>query len=134
MIGLGASAISQFDGFFLQNEKHVGSYRVGATNGLLMGTRGLLRTPEDRMRGALIERLLCTGRVDVAEVATEHRQSSHAVIGDIDRLLAFADLGLVERRGTAVTINPVGRPYARLIASVFDTALQAREGRFSKAV
>lgn len=134
LIGLGASAISQFDGAFVQNEKHVGSYRLGASNGLLMGTRGLLRTAEDRMRGALIERLLCTGRVDVAELAAEHRQSSHAVIADMARLEGLVALGLVERRGTGITINPVGRPYARLVASVFDTALHAREGRFSKAV
>lgn len=134
LIGLGASAISQFDGLFLQNEKHVGSYRVGAANGLLMGSRGLLRTPEDRMRGALIERLLCTGRVDVAEVAAEHGQSSRAVIGDMDRLAEFAERGLVLTRGTTVTISPVGRPYARLVASAFDTALQAREARFSTAV
>lgn len=134
LIGLGASAISQFDGLFLQNEKHVGSYRVGAANGLLMGARGLLRTPEDRMRGALIERLLCTGRVDVAEIAAEHGQSDCALIADLDQLGEFTERGLATRWGSTVTVTPLGRPYARLVAAVFDTALQARQGRFSKAV
>jgi oxygen-independent coproporphyrinogen-3 oxidase len=52
----------------------------------------------------------------------------------MDRLAEFAERGLVLTRGTTVTISPVGRPYARLVASAFDTALQAREARFSTAV
>ncbi len=119
VIGLGASAISQFDGLLAQNEKDVRQYRAAVRETGFACRRGIVRTPEDRLRGELIERLLCDGAVDIG--AIERR---HGPLPDRDVLEAgfsvFAARGLVRAEQGAWIVTPRGRPYARLVASLFD--------------
>ncbi|MFK5073315.1 oxygen-independent coproporphyrinogen III oxidase, partial [Klebsiella pneumoniae] len=61
LIGLGATAISEFDDVFIQNEKNAGRYRMLVGAGQMAGRRGVVRTAEDRRRGGLIEQVLCRG-------------------------------------------------------------------------
>ncbi|WP_448663380.1 oxygen-independent coproporphyrinogen III oxidase [Sphingomonas sp. CJ20] len=134
VIGLGASAISQYDGLLVQNEKHVGRYRMLAGNGMLSGVRGVARTADDRLRTEVIERLLCDGTVDAAAIAERHGQSPQ-VFGDaLPTLDALAQEGLVTRDGWRIAILPQGRPYARLAACAFDSYRVAAHQRFSRAV
>jgi oxygen-independent coproporphyrinogen-3 oxidase len=111
LIGLGASAISQFPQLLVQNEKNSGRYRMLVSGGVLAGSRGIRRNGEDRLRGRAIERLLCGGEADVGALLTPALLS---------RLAPFEQRGLVERAGTRIRIAPQGRPYARVIASLFD--------------
>ncbi len=134
IIGLGASAISQFDGLLVQNEKHVGRWRLRVSNGLLAGSRGVARSFDDRLRGAIIERLLCAGRADIAAIAAHHGSSTAPFAGARPTLLALAERGLVTLDGWSVRLLPEGRPYARLVASAFDATRENMPGRFSKAV
>ncbi|MET0371967.1 MAG: oxygen-independent coproporphyrinogen III oxidase [Sphingobium sp.] len=122
LIGLGASAISQFPDAIIQNEKQAGRYRQLIEEGALPAARGVLRSAEDRRRGRIIEQLLCEG---------------HARFGTtlpVQPLARFERRGLVEVRDDRVTIAPEGLPYARAIAASFDTYLQPAERRFSHAV
>jgi oxygen-independent coproporphyrinogen-3 oxidase len=121
-IGLGTTAISQFDDLIIQNDKHVASWRETVLAGGLSGDRGVVRTADDRARGRVIERLLCDGEVDVGE---EYAPSRAA-------LVPYAEAGLVAVEGGAVRLLPDGRPYARLIAAAFDAHFAG--ARHSKAV
>jgi oxygen-independent coproporphyrinogen-3 oxidase len=123
IIGLGASSISQYEGLLVQNEKHVGRYRMRVANGGLAAVRGVARSADDRLRSGLIERLLCDGSVDTAPAPDA-----------LPALAALADEGLVRIDGTRVTVLPDGRPYARLAAAAFDRYRQPNTQRFSKAV
>jgi oxygen-independent coproporphyrinogen-3 oxidase len=123
IIGLGASSISQYDGLLVQNEKHVGRYRMRVANGGLAAVRGVARSADDRLRSGLIERLLCDGHVDAA-----------AAPAALPALAPLVTEGLVQVAGTRVTILPDGRPYARLAAAAFDRYRQPDAERFSKAV
>ncbi|QDX27419.1 oxygen-independent coproporphyrinogen III oxidase [Sphingomonas suaedae] len=134
LIGLGASAISQFDGLIVQNEKHVGRYRMRAANELLAGVRGVAVDPEDRMRGAVIERLLCDGAADIGAIARAHGHDPHILSDAKDRLCALADQGIVEIAGDRIAIPRWARPYARIVASTFDRYRADATPRFSKAV
>ncbi len=141
LIGLGASAISQFDGLMVQNEKPAGRYRMLALNGHLAGVRGVARDGEDRLRATIIERLLCDSTVDVAAIAEAQGQplpplaDAWAALADAwDALVELASAGLVQVEGARVTIAPQGRPYARLAAAAFDTNRQPTARRFSCAV
>lgn len=134
VIGLGASAISQFDGLLVQNEKHVGRYRMLAGNGLLAGVRGVARTPEDRLRTEIIERLLCDGTVDAAAIAERHGRPASALAAALPPLEALAARGLIALDGLRVTVLAEGRPYARLAACAFDAYRAAPPQRFSRAV
>ncbi|MDF0544210.1 oxygen-independent coproporphyrinogen III oxidase [Sphingobium sp. H39-3-25] len=121
LIGLGASAISMFPDLIVQNEKNAGAWRALVSSGALSAVRGVVRTPADRMRGRIIEDILCRGHAEIADVA----------VSGLDR---FTGRGLAERSGQAVRLSPGGLPYARAVASAFDAYLQPAEKRFSNAI
>ena len=122
LLGFGASAISQFPDLIVQNEKQVGRWRDLAEAGRPSATRGVIRTPEDRRRGRIIEALLCRGETGVDETAPT---------GD---LIAFEQLGLVRTEHGRIRLTPQALPYARSIAACFDPYMRPAEARFSHAV
>jgi oxygen-independent coproporphyrinogen III oxidase len=121
-IGLGTTAISQFDDLIIQNDKHVASWRDTVLAGGLAGDRGVVRTEDDRARGRVIERLLCDGAVDVGDDYAPSREA----------LAPYAEDGLIALDGGSVRLRPEGWPYARLIAAAFDAHFAG--ARHSKAV
>ena len=125
LIGLGASAVSQFPGLLAQNEKMAGRYRMLVSAGHLPARRGITRSADDRRRGAIIERLLCQGRADLgADIAIAARQA-----------LAPAEAaGLVRFDGSHLALMEQGLPYARTIASAIDAYRDMSAGGFSHAV
>ncbi|MBY8827394.1 oxygen-independent coproporphyrinogen III oxidase [Hephaestia mangrovi] len=126
LIGLGASAISQFPGALLQNEKNTGRYHMAIGAGRFATARGIRRTAEDRRRGRAIEALLAGGRADLAGIP------GLATIRD--RLAPFVAEGLATWTGDTLSIVDHALPYARVIAATFD-AYRGDEGRrFSSAV
>ncbi|MEG3175787.1 oxygen-independent coproporphyrinogen III oxidase [Sphingomonas sp. RB3P16] len=134
LVGLGASAISQYDGLLVQNEKHVGRYRLRAGNGGFAASRGVARSSDDRLRGAVIERLLCDGTVDLAALAAQHGARLDSVAAALPGLADHVARGLVAIEWMRVTILPAGRAYARLIAAQFDRYRSPHAIRFSRAV
>ena len=125
LIGLGASAISSFPQLLAQNEKNSGRYRMRAGAGHLTADRGIRRSAEDRLRGEVIERLLCTGRAHVGPFMSQ----------EICQALApFLDRGLALLSGETLEIMADGLPYARTIAALFDPYRQHSPRRFSSAV
>jgi len=72
------------------------------------------------LRGELIERLLCDGAVDIGAV-----EQRHVPLPDRDlveaRFSALASLGLIYAERGAWTLTIAGRPYARVVASLFDS-------------
>jgi oxygen-independent coproporphyrinogen III oxidase len=126
LIGLGATAISQFPDRLLQNEKNSGRWHMAVSAGRFPAARGLYRDAEDRRRADAIESLLCRGGADLAGLA------GHEAI--IARLAPFEALGLVDRRGTRIDLAADAWPYARVIASTIDAYRTPAAARFSSAV
>jgi len=124
LIGLGATAISQFPGLIVQNEKHLATWEAAVSAGALAGARGVLVAADDARRGAVIERLLCDGAVEVPADMLDGARPALAP------LLARGVAGLA---GQEVRITPDGWPYARLVAAAFDAHLKAPE-RHARAV
>lgn len=126
LIGLGASAISSFPDRILQNEKNSGRYRMKLGAARFAQSRGVRRTADDRMRGAIIEALLCRGVVDTAALGD---------CGEIRaRLQPFVDRGLMQWDGDLLRLSPGALPYARVIASAFDRYRHPDSRRFSNAI
>lgn len=125
LVGLGASAISAFPTLLAQNEKNAGRYRMILSQDRLAVTHGVACSAEDRLRGAVIEAMLCRGEATVpADLMREGRA----------RLEAFAQRGVVAIDGDKVTITADGLPYARSVAAIFDPYRQDSARRFSSAV
>lgn len=133
IIGLGASAISQYDGLLVQNEKRVGRYRLRASMDGLAGVRGVVRSDPDRLRAAIIERLLCDEAVDVAGLAETFGRTPADLANALPALQALVARNLITLSGWRIAILPEGRAYARLVASVFDDYRVSAPTRFSLA-
>lgn len=125
LIGLGASAISQFPGLYVQNAKNAGIYRAMLTEGRLPTERGVVRDAESRACGTVIREILCHGEVKLP------RGMSPAQSRQLDE---FARRGLISTGAGKLLLRPGAEPYARTIAAIFDPRLEDQAGRFSAPV
>lgn len=125
LVGLGSSAISSFPQLLAQNEKNSGRYRMLAGQGLLTTERGILRSADDRYRGAVIERLLCDGSARIGACLAREIAPG---------LAPFMGQGLVTLDGSILAMTPAGLPYVRAIAALFDPYRQSTPNRFSTAI
>ncbi|MEL6876493.1 MAG: oxygen-independent coproporphyrinogen III oxidase [Pseudomonadota bacterium] len=125
LIGLGSSAISAFPHLLAQNEKNSGRYRMQAIAGQLTASHGIVRSPEDRLRADVIERLLCAGSVRLSPCLLRQVQ---------DNLAPFIERGLATLNALQLTITPDGLPYARTIAALFDPYRAQTVRQFSAAI
>lgn len=126
LIGIGATAISQFPQAIVQNDKNNGRYRMRAIAGRLTGERGIRRDADDQRRGAIIEALLCGRAADIG-----------AYLGDpclVQRLAPFLDRELVHLEDGWLYVTEDGRPYGRAVAVMFDRHRAVSAQRFSSAI
>jgi oxygen-independent coproporphyrinogen-3 oxidase len=126
LIGIGASAISEFPDRLLQNEKNTGRWHLAIGGGRFAIQRGLRRSPEDRTRGRIIEDLLTCGRADLAPLLKGRCFRGSLMDFEARRLLHWA--------GSTVVLADEALPYARSIAARIDSYRDLSPGRFSNAV
>ena len=135
LVGLGASAISRLPQGFAQNAPAVGNYSRAIAAGNLPTVKGIVLSDDDRLRGHIIERLMCDMAVDLDAIAD---QSGFDIGTDfseeLDSLQPFQENGSVLIEGRHIRITEKGRPYMRLVASAFDTYLTRAKSRHSVAV
>lgn len=125
LIGMGSSAISGFPGLLAQNDKHNGRYRKLSCQGRLSASHGIARSAQDRLRGSVIEALLCRSQAEL----------SPCLLAEVrDLLTPFTQAGLATLIGNRLTILPGGLPYARGITALFDTYRQTAQRTFSAAI
>ncbi len=130
LIGLGASAISTFAEGYAQNFTRTDEWAAAIARGELATARGVEIDTDDRRRGAIIERLMCGFRADLAaDVAADP-----ALLEDLARLAPLEVAGLVVRDGTRLVIPADARPFARIVAATFDVHLRTAATRHSAAV
>jgi oxygen-independent coproporphyrinogen-3 oxidase len=133
LIGFGASAISSLPQGFVQNAPDVGGYARAIADERLPTARGIAVTTEDRLRGRIIERLMCDFAVDLAALAGSQSDAPDFT-AELAELAPLADEGLVQLAGHTVTVTEAGRPFVRLVAAAFDTYLASGRARHSLAV
>ncbi|MFX9585749.1 hypothetical protein ABTO36_19190, partial [Acinetobacter baumannii] len=69
LIGFGASAIGRLPQGYVQNEPVLRAYVERVGRGELATLKGYALTPDDRLRAALIERIMCDFAVDVGAIS-----------------------------------------------------------------
>jgi oxygen-independent coproporphyrinogen-3 oxidase len=135
LVGLGASAISRLPQGFAQNAPAVGNYSRAIAEGKLATVKGIALSDDDRLRGQIIERLMCDMAVDLDAIVDEAGFDIASDFSDeLDLLQPFQENGSVRIEGHRIRITEKGRPYMRLVASVFDTYLGRAKSRHSVAV
>jgi oxygen-independent coproporphyrinogen III oxidase len=129
LLGFGASSISTFADGLVQNVSDVPRYIRTIEAGCLASARGCRLSDEDRQRARIIERLMCDFAVDLDAIAP-HTDFS-------EELSALAPLqwdGLVEVKGTKLTVTDAGRAVVRVVAAAFDIHRRLQAARFSNAI
>jgi oxygen-independent coproporphyrinogen-3 oxidase len=135
LYGFGISSISSTVDSYRQNHKELDPWREAVRAGRLPVERGLVLTAEDRRRRTLIMRLMCDRRLDYAKLSAGLGVDvARAYAGEIERLGAFEQDGLVERTEAGVQVTPRGVPLLRVIAACFDATLTPAANRHAPAV
>ena len=135
LIALGVSAIGKVGATYSQNAKDLIEYQDRLDHGQLPVVRGLAVTRDDLLRRAVIMSLMCQGRVQFESIELAHLIDFKSYFaGELGRLSAMQDDGLVELTDSAIEVTAMGWFFVRGVAMVFDKYLQAdrTRARFSK--
>ena len=130
LIGLGASSISRFPQGYAQNAPATGAHTGAIREGRFSTARGHVFTPEDHMRGRMIEMLMCNFRIDAEEITRDFAVTPaalQALLSEADR--AFA--GHLKLDESGLFIPSEARPLARMIARQFDAYEMDEQGHSS---
>ncbi|MBU6419504.1 MAG: oxygen-independent coproporphyrinogen III oxidase [Proteobacteria bacterium] len=125
LIGLGASAIGTLPQGYVQNQPGIPAYEAIIAAGRLPVVRGVALNDEDRLRRAVIERIMCGLAVDLPAMARDFAAAPDALLAAAAPLSGFAADGLVEWDGATLRMTPRGRPFMRNVAALFDAYLPA---------
>lgn len=134
LIGLGASSIGRLPQGFAQNTPDIGAWARAIAEGRLATVKGVALHADDRLRGAVIERLMCDDRVDLAAVCAAHGAKLETFDEEVAALDEMVADGLVEIDGAVIRVTERGRPFVRLAAAAFDAYLTRGAARHSVAV
>ena len=133
LIGVGASSISSLPQGYYQNDPTELGWRRRIQEGRLPVVRGITLTEEDRFRGAIIETLMCRRAVDLQSVCAGHGRSVDELGPEQEMLEAMRADGVVDLSGDKVSLTPLGQPWLRSVARVFDRRSGA-QSRFSRVL
>ncbi len=123
LIGLGASAIGCLPQGYVQNATRVPDYRQAIRAGHAAIVRGVALSPEDRLRRAVIEQVMCDLQADLPDIARAHHADPALLLNAAQRLDGFVRDGLVRWDGAVVRVTETGRPFVRNVAALFDAYL-----------
>jgi oxygen-independent coproporphyrinogen-3 oxidase len=134
LIGLGPSSIGRFRQGYVQNMPSTAEYGRMVASGGLAAVRGIAFSDDDRVRGWVIERLMCDFAFSGREAIARFGKAAVSVIGDAAAIARADQDGLFERSGDVFLVTDSGRPFVRSIAAKFDHYLAVGQARHSAAV
>jgi oxygen-independent coproporphyrinogen-3 oxidase len=134
LIGLGASAVGTLPNAYVQNTSKVGEYRRRIQAGSFAIQRARHLCDDDLPRRDVIERLMCDFTVDLDTVTQRHGLSPDHFDGELARISAFEDEGILRIHGNRITLDESCWPLARSVAAVFDAYLQPEGQRHAAAI
>ncbi len=134
LIGLGASGIGSLPQGYVANQPEVHRYKDAIRAGHPATARGIAVGDDDRLRRALIERLMCDMAVDIGAVCRDFDADPGQFAEEMAALAPMEADGLLVREGMRIRMTEDGRPLVRAACAAFDRYLKAGETRHSKAV
>lgn len=130
LIGVGLTAIGDVAGAYVQNERILARYQRAVRAGQFAVERGIWRTPEDELRGAVIRRLICTFSLPFSWVRERFAIDPEVYFArELAELAPFVEDGLLEISSQGITVSPQGRVFIRNICMPFDAYLRRETGK-----
>jgi oxygen-independent coproporphyrinogen-3 oxidase len=139
LYGMGVSAISAVGGTYAQNYREVPRYTEAVDRRGIATMRGYSLSDDDRLRRAVITRLLCHAVIRKGEIAREFGiDFDDTFAAELARLQPFVDDRLVALTGDEIRVTFLGRIFIRNVAMIFDPYLEkqrlAEQPLFSKTL
>jgi len=137
LIGLGITAIGSVGPSYIQNVRTLDEYYDSLDRGVLPVMRGLAASPDDLVRRAVIQALMCNFAVSQRAVEIAHLIDFQRYFeAELEQLAEYQKLGLVDIEDDWITVTPPGRLLVRPICMVFDKYLRTAEqrARYSKVI
>ncbi|MGD0108903.1 MAG: oxygen-independent coproporphyrinogen III oxidase [Rhodopila sp.] len=134
LIGFGASSIGQVPQGYVQNVSDIKGWSERIEKGELATVRGFPFTPEDSLRAAIIERLMCDLRVDISKILLDRGYPREWLDAELDALNPLVADGLAWINDRLITVPESARNLVRRVASAFDAYFAPATGRHAVAV
>ncbi len=134
LLGFGASSIGRLPQGYVQNAVLIGDYQRRIAAGELAVAKGRAFAPEDRLRAAVIERIMCDYRVDLDEVCGRFGVDPERLLASAEGLDELGGDGIIQRERNVIAIADNARPLVRVLAAAFDQYLGDAPARHSRAV
>ena len=134
ILGLGPSAIGKLPQGYVQNTSDMATYKRETEAHGLAAIKGVSISAEDRLRGYVIERLMCDFAFTDEGLRQHFGAQAETIIDEARRYAAQDADDVVRYHSGRFEITSRGRPYARTICSWFDSYFGAAPARHSVAV
>jgi len=134
LLGFGASAIGRLPQGYVQNEVHTLAYSEAIAVGRLATAKGYALTDDDRLRGEIIERIMCEFGADLGEICARHGSVPEQMLLASPRLRDLICDGVVEVDGASLALADDSRFLVRSVAAAFDAHLDGSQHLHSRAV
>ena len=128
LYGMGVTAISGIQNAYAQNHRELAAWEKSVAERGIATMRGYRLSEDDRLRRAVISRLLCHTVVIKEEIAREFGVDFDRYFADeLARLEASRDDGLVLLEPGEIRTTWLGRIFIRNLAMVFDPYLEKQQ-------
>jgi oxygen-independent coproporphyrinogen-3 oxidase len=128
LYGMGVTAISGIQNAYAQNHRELGAWEKSVAERGIATMRGYRLSEDDRLRRAVISRLLCHTVVVKEEIAREFGIDFDRYFADeLARLEASREDGLVLLGPGEIRTTWLGRIFIRNLAMVFDPYLEKQQ-------
>ncbi|MDP1585652.1 MAG: oxygen-independent coproporphyrinogen III oxidase [Bradyrhizobium sp.] len=134
LVAFGASAISEFPQGFAQAARDTLAWTQTIAGRRSPVVRGLATTAEDRMRGAIIEQIMCNFSADIGAIASRHGFNSGMLEDSLLRLQPLIAAGLASIEGSTVRVPQEHRLFLRSVACAFDGHYTGAKNRHARAI
>jgi oxygen-independent coproporphyrinogen-3 oxidase len=134
VVGFGASAISSLPHGHTQNTADAARYLAAIEQRRFATARGVAIDADDRLRGEIIDRLMCAFEADIGGICGRHATAADAFLAVVPGLAALRSDGLVRLEDGHLTVTERGRPLVRSICAAFDRYYTGAEGRHSRGI
>jgi len=128
LYGMGVSAISSIGDAYAQNVREVPAYQAAVETRGLAVMRGYRLSADDRVRRAVISRLLCHTVILKSEIEREFSIPFDEYFrAELERLRQACADGLVTLGSDEIRVTPLGRIFIRNVAMAFDRYLEEQQ-------
>lgn len=134
MLGVGSTSIGRTPSGYVQNLSETGAWERSVDAGVLPVAKGVALSQDDTLRGHVIERLMCTGKVDLDAAALRAGVSQNWYHIHEQELATLEADGLIARCAGRISVTKEGAPVVRVVAAVFDAYLATNIARHAVAV